>query len=109
MTLFYPNHSITIKRNRRKGSTNRYAMSATFTVYSADIQPASSTRQQQFPNKFGSLFSAFVDASDGINEGDQIITEDNKLYSVKGVQRWQGGGGFAELDHLELVLVALDA
>lgn len=109
MTLFYPNHTITIYRNRRQGSTNLYGMSATFTPYQADIQPASAQRQQLAPDRWGAVFSAFVDSSDDIQEGDQIHTEDGKVYSVRGVQTWEGGGGFAELDHLELVLVALDA
>lgn len=109
MTLFFPNHQITIYRNRRKGTANRWGMSATFTAYQADIQPASGIRQQQFPDRWGALFSAFVEVSDDIKEGDQIITEDGKKYSVKGIQRWDGGGVFTELDHLELVLVAQDA
>lgn len=109
MTLYFPNHQITIYRNRRKGTALRWGMSATFTAYSADIQPAGSTRQQQFPNNWGSLFSAFVDANVDIKEGDFVQTEDGKRYSVKGVQRWEGGGGFAEVDHLELVLVSQDA
>lgn len=109
MTVFFPNHRITIYRNSRIGNTNRFNMSATYTAYQADIQPASQTRQEQFPVGWGALFSAFVDSSDDIQEGDEIRTEDGKVYSVKGVQRWDGGGGFAEVDHLELVLVAQDA
>lgn len=109
MTLFFANHQITIYRNRRKGSANRWGMSATFTSYSADIQPANPLRQEQFPSNWGALFSAFVDTSVDIKEGDYVITEDGKRYAVKGVQRWDGGGGFTEVDHLELVLVAQDA
>lgn len=109
MTVFFANHTISIYRNRQKGSANRWGMSATFTSYNADIQPASSIRQQQFPNKFGALFSAFIDVTVDIKEGDYVITEDGKKYSVKGVQRWDGGGGFTEVDHLELVLVSQDA
>lgn len=109
MTVFFKNHQITIYRNRRKGTANRWGMSATFTGYDADIQPASSTRQQQFPEKFGALFQAFVDTSADIKEGDYIFTEDGKKYSVKGVQRWNDESMLAELDHLELVLVSVDA
>lgn len=109
MTLFFANHQITIYRNRRKGTALRWGMSATFTGYDADIQPASSTRLQQFPNNFGALYSAFVDASVDIKEGDQVHTEDGKVYGVKGVQRWNDGNSLAEVDHLELVLVAQDA
>ena len=109
MTISFPNHTISIYRNRRKGTANRWGMSATFTAYQADIQPAGSQRQQQFPDRWGALFSAFVDTNADVKEGDQIRTEDGKVYSVKGVQRWEGGGGFADLDHLELVLTAQDA
>lgn len=109
MTLFFPNHSITIYRNRQIGASNRFSMSATYTVYSADIQPTSADRQQLAPERWGAVFTAFVDSSDDIREGDQIKTEDGKLYSVRGKKVWEGGGGFAELDHLELVLVALDS
>lgn len=109
MTLFYANHQITIYRNRRKGITNRYGMSATFTGYPADIQPASPQRQQVSPGRWVASFTAFVDSSDNIQEGDQIHSEDGKVYSVKGVKTWEGGAGFAELDHLELTMTALDA
>lgn len=109
MSIFFNNHQITIYRNRRKGTALRWGMSVTFTGYPADIQPASSTRQQQFDQRWGALFSAFVDTTADVKEGDQIHTEDGKVYSVKGVQRWEAGGGFAELDHLELVLTSVDA
>lgn len=107
--LFYPNHTISIYRNRQIGTSNRYSMSATFTSYSADIQPASGERQQQFSDRWGAVFTAYVDSSDNVKEGDQIHTEDGKVYSVKGMRRWSGSAGFAELDHLELILVAVDA
>lgn len=109
MTIAFQNHEITIYRNRRKGTSNRWGMSATFTGYPADIQPANPTRQDQFQERWGALFSAFVDTNADVQEGDQVRTEDGKVYSVKGVQRWDGGGAFTELDHLELVLVARDA
>lgn len=109
MSISFANHQITIYRSRRKGTALRWGMSATFTGYPADIQPASPTRQEQFPERWGALFSAFVDTSADVKEGDQIRTEDGKVYGVKGVQRWDGGGAFSELDHLELVLVSQDA
>lgn len=109
MTVFFPNHRITIYRNRRKGTADRWGVSATYTAYQADIQPASPTRQDQFNERWGALFSAFVDSSDDIREGDSIQTEDGKRYTVKGVQRWEAAGGFAEVDHLELVMVSKDA
>lgn len=109
MTLFFANHSIQIYRRRRKGSSDRYAMSATFTAYQSDIQPASQERTEFVQGRFGATYTAFVDATIDIKEGDQarIIggTYDNKLFGVKGVQHWEGAG---LLDHLELILVAQD-
>lgn len=81
-------------------------MSATFTAYNADIQPATPERIELVQGRFGATFTAFVDATVDIKEGDQVLTEDNKRYSVKGVQKWQNAG---LLDHIELVLVSQDA
>lgn len=109
MTLYFPNHAITILRKRRKASSDRYAMSATYTAYNADIQPASQERTEFVQGRFGATYTAFVDASVDIKEGDQahIIggTYDGKVFSVKGVQHWEGAG---LLDHIELVLVSQD-
>lgn len=109
MSISYRNHTIQVYRNRKVGSTDRYTMSATFTGYAADIQPASMDRQQFFPGRFGAVFSAFVDTSADIKEGDQLHDEDGKVYSVHAVNHWEGGGGFAEIDHIELTVTALDA
>ena len=107
MVLYFPNHSITIYRRRRKGSSDRYGMSATFTGYNADIQPASTERTEFVSGRIGTTFVAFVEATVDIKEGDQVVTtSDSKRYSVKGVQRWQGAG---LLDHLELTLTSQDA
>lgn len=110
MTLFFSNHEIQIYRRKRKGSSDRYALSATFTAYQSDIQPASQERTEFVQGRFGATFTAFVDATVDIKEGDQVhITSGiyaGKVFSVKGVQIWQGAG---LLDHIELVLVALDA
>lgn len=107
MTLFFTSDQITIYRNRRVGSSHTFSMSATFTVYSADIQPASPERQELAPGRFGAVYTAFLDASVDIKEGDQVaVTDTQKRYSVKGVQRFQNAG---LLDHLELLLVAQDA
>jgi len=105
--IFFNQSEITIYRRRKKGSSDRYAMSATFTAYNADIQPASSERIEEVGGRFGALFTAFVDANVDIKEGDQVkIIGTNKTFGVKGVQKWQGAG---LLDHIELVLESRDA
>lgn len=107
MTLFFDNHEIKIYRSRRKGNADRYGMSATFTAYRADIQPADQIRLEMVNGRFGSTFVAFVEASVDIKEGDIVVTtSNNKRYGVRGVSRWDGAG---LLDHLELILVAQDA
>lgn len=106
MTLFFANHEIQIYRRRRKGSSDRYGMSATFTAYEADIQPASQQRTEFVQGRIGTTFVAFIDATVAIKEGDQVYTEDGKLYAVKGVQNWSGAG---LLDHIELTLTSQDA
>lgn len=107
--IFFVNHQIQIYRRRRKGNADRYGMSATFTAYPSDIQPASQERTQFIQGRFGTTYTAFVDATVDIREGDQAhITGgpyDGKVFSVKGVQVWQGAG---LLDHQELVLVSQD-
>lgn len=109
MTVTYQNHTITIYRNRQKANTNRFTMSATFTVYGADIQPSSPLRQQLAPDRYGAVYDGFVDSSIDIKEGDQVYDDNGKVYSVRGVETWTGGGGFADLDHIFLTLIALDA
>lgn len=109
MTLYFANHQITIYRNRRKANTNRYALSATFTAYPSDIQPATQERTEFVQGRFGATYTAFVDATVDIKEGDQARvlggTYNGKVFSVKGVTHWEGAG---LLDHIELVLVAQD-
>jgi hypothetical protein len=105
MTLFFYNHQITIYRRRRKGNTDRYGMSATFTGYNADIQPAGQERTEFVQGRFGKTFTAFVDSSVDVKEGDQIRTEDSKVYSVKGVSSWDSAG---MLDHKELIITSQD-
>ena len=106
MVLYFPNHTIQIYRHRRKGSTNRYGMSATLTAYQADIQPASIERQQIYGGKVGETYDAFVESSVSIKEGDEVLTEDGVRYSVKGVSGWSGAG---MLDSKELLLASKDA
>lgn len=107
--IFFKNHEIQIYRRRKKGSSDRYAMSATFTAYQGDIQPASQERTEFVQGRFGATYTAFVDATVNIREGDQCrITSGEyagKVFSIKGVSTWQGAG---LLDHKELVLVSQD-
>ena len=106
MTLFFKPHEIEIYRHRRKTGTDRYAMSATFTVYPADIQPASQQRIDMIGGRFGTTYTGFIDATVSAKEGDQVeVIGTGKRYSVKGVQVWQGAG---LLDYTELVLVSQD-
>lgn len=109
MTLFFTNHQIQIYRSRRKSNTDRYGLSATFTAYYSDIQPATQERTQFVGGSIGAVYTAFVDATVDIKESDQVHilggTYNGKVFSVKGVQHWQGAG---LLDHIELVLVAQD-
>ena len=104
--LFFKNSEVEIFRRRRITGTNRFNMSATFTVYPADIQPASRERIEMVEGRYGAVFTAFLDANVDLKEGDQIvITDTRKRYLVKGVQKWQGAG---LLDHIEAVLVSQD-
>lgn len=105
MTLFFKNHQIIIFRSRKIGSSNRFGLSATFTSYNADIQPATQERVEFVQGRIGATFTAFIDATVDIKEGDYAHTEDGKVYAVKGVQTWQGAG---LLDHIELTLTSQD-
>lgn len=105
MTIFFSNSEIQIYRQRRIGATNRYAMSATFTGYSMDIQPASPDRAEMVDGKYGQVYTGFIDASVSIKEGDQVLVGGLKRYSVRGVVEWTGAG---LLDHKELTLVSED-
>lgn len=102
--IFFESHQISIIRRRRIGSTDRYSLSSTFTVYGSDVQPASPERVQDSDGRFGALYSAFVDPGVNVKAGDQIRT-DGKTYGVRGVQTWTGAG---LLDHKELLLESKD-
>lgn len=110
MRLFFKNHQITIYRRRRKGSSDRYGMSATFTALSIDLQPASQDRIAFMEGRVGASYTGFIDTTYDVKEGDQIHviggTYDGKVFSIKGVQHWQGAG---LLDHIELDLTSQDA
>ena len=104
--IYFASHEITIYRQRRKGNTDRYGMSATFTAYNADIQPESrSERLEMAGGRFGTVWTAYIDESVNIKEGDQVVDGSGKRYSVKGVVKWQGAG---LLSHQELTLVSKD-
>lgn len=107
MTIFFNSNDIQIYRRRRKGSTNRYAMSATLTVIQADIQPADTERIQMANGRFGTVYNTYMDATIEVKEGDQMVdTTTGKRYSVKGVTNWANSG--LMLDHNEIVLVSQD-
>lgn len=106
MTLFFKNHEITIYRRRRIGTSDKYSMSATFTALWSDIQPSGLDRTTLNGGRVGASYTAYVDTTYNIKEGDQFVTvDDGKKYSVKGVNKWSGAG---LLDHLELDCVAQD-
>ncbi len=105
MTIFFSSHEIQIYRHRRKGTTHRYGMSTTGTVWNADIQPASPQRTESIQGRFGAVFTGFVDVECDVKEGDQLKVG-TKTYGVKGVGVWRGAG---LLDHKELLLVSEDA
>ena len=106
MQVFFQNHEITIYRNRKVAGKNQFGMSATFTGYQADIQPATDQRTQFVGGRIGATFTAFVDSNVPIKEGDQVVTEDGKRYSVRGAANY-GGAGL--LDHTEITMVSQDA
>lgn len=103
MTIFFRNHQITIKRPHSIGGI-KYAYSATFTAYNADIQPEESPRINE-GGRVGKTYIGYIDATIAIQEGDIVMTEDGKQYSVKAVSTWSGAG---LLDHISLILEAQD-
>lgn len=106
MTIFFSSHDIQIYRRRRRSGSDRYGMSATLTVYPADIQPAGAQRLEMVGGRFGAVYETYMDASINIKEGDQVVdTSTNKRYSVKGVTEWDGAG---LLSHKEIILVSVD-
>lgn len=105
MTLYFQNHEIEIYRNRKVGAADRFSMSATYTAYAADIQPATDQRTEFVNGRIGATFTAYVDTDADIKEQDEIRTEDGKRYTVRGVANWTGAG---LLDHKELTLVSQD-
>lgn len=105
MTLYFPSDQIQVYRHRRVGGSHRYSISATGTVWPADIQPASPERLDNVSDRFTAMFQAFVDVDCDVKEGDHLHVG-TKVYSVKGVNIWRGAG---LLDHKELLLTSEDA
>lgn len=109
MTLFFKNHQIQVYRRKRKGTSDRYTLSATFTAYPADLQPMAAERVQFVNGRIGATYDAYVDTSADIKESDQVHiiggTYDGKVFSVKGVEHWEGAG---LLDHTHIIMVAQD-
>lgn len=104
MTIYFPSHQIIIRRARNRGN-NKLSFSATFTVYSADIQPISAERIQFFDSaRIGKSYEAWVGSDVDIKEGDQILTGGRK-YGVSAVATYEGAG---LLDHKYLILYAQD-
>ncbi len=101
MTLFFASHEITIRRMRPFGAVKQ-SFSATFTAYSADIQPASGSRLEQSGGRLGTTYQAFVDATCPVKEGDQIDSGGVR-YSVRSVIYFHGA---SLLDHKELILTS---
>lgn len=100
MTLFFASHEITIRRLRQFGA-GKQNYSATFTSYSADIQPLDLARTNLIDGRLGATFQAFLDSTIDVREGDQIVSG-GYTYSVRSVIQYQGAG---LLDHKELILV----
>lgn len=106
MTIFFNSHDIQLYRRKRKGSTNRFAMSATLTVFDADLQPSGAERVEMFGGKYGQVYDTYMDVSIDVKEGDQMLdTATGKRYSVKGITKWEG---FGALDYNEIVIMSMD-
>lgn len=106
MTIYFSNAQIQIRRPRVISGTNRSVISATYTAYSADVQPASPERSEIESGQVGKVYIAFVEVDTPVKEGDVIeIIESGKRYRVKDRNKWETG---SLLDHIELVLFAED-
>lgn len=104
MNIFFRNHEITIMRPHLKGGI-KYAYSATYTAYEADIQPMQTERVIQAGGRIGKVYDAFIDSTVDIKEGDKVKTENGKQYTVKAVSTFEGAG---LLDHTQLIIESQD-
>lgn len=102
-TIFFKSHEIIIHRQRARG-TDKWAFSATFTGYQADIQPVTVERAELYGGRVGKVFTGWVDVLVDVKEGDQIVSG-GRRYSVRTVSTFQGAG---LLDHKEIILMSQD-
>lgn len=105
MTVFFPSHSIVIRRLGPYGAAKQN-YSATYTAYSADIVPLMAPRVNDVGGRLGKTYEAFVDATVDIREGDQIDDSSGVRYSVKSVSYFHGAG---LLDHRYLIIESQNA
>lgn len=99
MTIFFASHSIVIRRLRPFGAAKQ-SFSATYTAYSADIQPLQGQRLNDAGGRIGKTYEAYVDSTIDIREGDQLDSGGVR-YSVKAVMYYHGAG---LLDHKQLII-----
>ena len=102
--MYFPNGSITIRRERNFGGGLKYRFSATYTAYEADIQTVEAGRVNLLDGRIGKTYEAYIDVTIDVKEGDQIVYQ-GKTYSVNAVATYQGAG---LLDHKYLVLMQKD-
>lgn len=102
MTIFFPSHSIIIKRFKNRSGI-RFAASATYTAALADIQATGAVRDSG-SGRIGKTYEAWVDPEVDVLESDLIVSA-GKTYAVKSVSNWQGAG---LLDHKYLIIEAQD-
>lgn len=104
MTIYFPSHSITLRRERNFGGGLKFKFSATYTTYQADIQPIEENRIDYVNGRIGKTYEAWIDPSIDVKEGDQVVTG-GKTYSVQAVSYFQGA---SLLDHKSLILIQQD-
>lgn len=97
--IFFPSHSITIRRLRPFGAVKQN-YSATYTAYAADIAPLQGQRLNDAGGRIGRTYEAYIDPSVDVREGDQLLSE-GVIYSVKAVVYYHGAG---LLDHKMLII-----
>lgn len=103
--IYFASHQIIIRRLKTRAA-HKWAYSATFTTYDADVQPITSEREGLPTGQIGKLYEAWIDVTVLVKEGDQVQTlTDSKIFNVKGVSIYSGAG---LLDHKYLILIAQD-